>query len=168
MGLIALAYGAIAWDAPLPVGIRKGISFLDTESMSPGARHRWVWRLLGPVNGSVFVVAGLYIIWGTLSCRPLNLGIPNISGTIALSTWPGVVPAALVALGFGIYNARGMSAPALRVLYVLLTAFFGFACGQTAGFHTGLHATQWFVISLPALALSGFVWFLDRRLRGMG
>ena len=166
LGLMALTFGAIAWDLPLPGGFLEAISFLHTETAAPGARRRWTWRLLGPLNGSVFVIVGLYIIWGTLNCHPLNLGIPNISGAMAVTAWPGVTPATLFAGGLGIYNARQMNANATRVLYVLLVVAFGFAGGQAAGFHTGPHATQWGVVAFASLLLSCAVWFVDSRLRG--
>jgi len=40
-----------------------------------------------------------------------------------------------------------MSVPVSRPFCVVLMAAFGFAGGEAAGFHTGIHAAQWAVIS---------------------
>lgn len=81
LGLFALAFGAIAWDIQLPTPFSRAFNaVVDTAAAAPDAPRRWVWRLLGPLNGTVFVLAGAFLVWGAFACRSVNLGIPNISG----------------------------------------------------------------------------------------
>ena len=166
LGLMALTFGAIAWDLAVPTAFMRAFaSIVDTTPALPGAPRRWAWRIHGPLNGTVFVLVGAYTAWGTAQCRPLNLGIPALNGPLAWTPWIGQYPFMLFALGIAIYNARQMGVLATRIMYVLCTLGFSFAAGQAAGFHVGVHASQWGAISFAMLLLSGVAWFLDTRIR---
>jgi len=159
MGTLGLIMGAIAWDLSPPSGLLHAYSsIVDISPAALGSPHRWLWRLLGPLNGTLFVLAGLYMLWGALHCY----GIPDLSGPLALSDWPGITPWVLLVGAIGIYNARLLRGWPMRAFYVAGTFAFGFAGGQATGFHTRAHSTQWFVIATGALPFSGIAWFADK------
>lgn len=163
LGCGALMMGALAWNIPLPTRFKSLFSrVVDTEpALDSASSGQWVWKLLGPLNGSVFAFVGFYMIWGTLHCRHISLGVPDVHGPLAFTWWGGIYLAVAIAVGIGIYNARAYQNSFARALLVLGSFGFGLAGGEAAGFHVGVHAAQWEVIAFACWALIGISYWIE-------
>ena len=161
VGTLALFWGAVAWDLPLPKLLRSFVvTFAPADIDVPGS-NRNVVRFLGPLNGSVFVLMGAYIIWGKMHCGNWNFVLPNIVVPIAFSDWPMAYVFPVVAAGSTFWNTRGVEHLPMRLLTIAWMAFTGFATGQAAGFHTGVHAMQSGVVAFSSFVLMQLVaWVL--------
>ena len=157
IGTLALFWGAVAWDLRLPKVLRSIIVAFAPADIDQPSTNRNVVRFLGPFNGTAFVLAGAYIVWGKMHCGTWNLALPNIVGPIAFSDWPGVYVATVVAAAFTFWNTRGEENLPMRLVAIAWMAFTGFATGEAAGFHTGIHAMQWGVAAFSSFALMQLV-----------
>ncbi len=168
LGCGALTMGALAWKFPLPPRFRSIFTrVLDTNAaLDQASAGHWVWKVLGPINGTVFVLVGVYMIWRTLHCQHINLGIPDVHGPLAFTWWPGIYPAIAIATFIGFSNARSVKSRPAQVIGVLGTALFGLASGEAAGFHVGIHAAQWGVIAIVSLAFVLLAALIEARTSG--
>lgn len=159
-GCVALTMGALAWHFPLPRRYKVFLTHI-AEGAAPDSRGQRVWKILGPINGTVFIVVGAYTVWGTLLCRHVNLGIPDVHGPFAFTWWSGIYPAIAISTAIGIYNARTYHSWATRGILILAAFGFGLAGGEAAGFHVGIHAAQWGVIAVSCWLIIGATFVID-------
>lgn len=70
--------------------------------------------------------------------------------------WPGIWFGLGMGTLVGFQNAR-KKALIVAIPQVFLTACFGIAAGEAAGFHVGAYAGRWFAVAIICIALVGLI-----------
>ena len=140
--------------------------FLGLTRERSGPAALWVTRFLGPFNGTVFVIVGIYLTSYELQCGLRSVPIPPLIGPLAFRFWPPMIPFIAFAAVIGVLNSWRASLPQ-RVHAVLTTVLTAFCWAEAAAFHIGIEAQRWFAASVGVLVLSGIVAHLMRRSRNV-
>jgi len=174
LGPIALYFGILCWTRPDSNIVQYLVfsryptddeadpvsRFFGFTREMAGPANLLVWRLLGPLIGSVFTFVGLWITVSQIRC---GFQLPEVRSILGTLSWrdPSWI-FVLFAGAIGVWNGYRMQ-PILRELYIVLTVAFGLAASEAAAFHTGIQADRWFAMGMLALAFSGIVWYSNNR-----
>lgn len=127
-----------------------------------GSANMLVFRLIGPLIGTVFAVVGL---WVTISQFHCGEHFPDLRSLWGPLEWRRISFLFVVFAGLiGLWNGRQMR-PILRELCVFLALLFGVAASEAAAYHVGIQANRWFVIAMIAAVSSGVLWFVNSKFR---
>ncbi len=136
--------------------------FLGFTREQAGPVNLRVFKLLGPLNGGVFFLVG---VWLTITNVGCGVHLPNLFllfGTLSYSLSLGDLASMGISGGIGFWNSYRFGAR-WCVPIVLCALVFGFAGSQAAAFHTGIESSRWFAISMVALFLAGVLFIAYER-----
>ena len=126
-----------------------------------GPINMFMFRLLGPLIGAVFLVVGL---WVTISQIYCGGRFPDPRPLWGPLKWQHISFIFVIFAGLlGAWNARRIQQPVLRALCVLLIVLFGVAASEAAAFHAGIQADRWGAAAFLAAGSAGVVWFVSAR-----
>ena len=138
--------------------------FMGRTREHAGANNLAIGRFFGPLIGTIFTCAGL---WMTVSAIQCWAQPPYFRGLFRPLAWHALDATDLLFMVFGIvaglwygYKLR----PVLRFLYALLVLLSVAAAAEAAAFHIGPQAPRWFALAVLSAALSAGVFSLDGRL----
>ena len=127
-----------------------------------GPANMLVFRLLGPLIGTLFALIGL---WVTISQFHCGEHFPDLRSLWGPLKWQHISFFFVIIAGLiGVWNGRQMR-PVLRETYMLLTVLFGVAGSEAAAYHVGIQANRWSAVAMIAVGLSGILWFVSSKLR---
>ncbi len=102
-----------------------------------------VWRILGPLNGTIFLIVGCHMTASWLRCRSIQLpDYRPLLGPLEFRFWPPTILFMAFAGVIGFMNSwkKGILIASVSILGAVLLAFAG---GEAAGFHVGIQADRW-------------------------
>jgi len=117
-----------------------------------------VFRFLGPLNGGVFFVVGVWVTVHQILCGFHFPNVGGLVGSVEFKPWAPSIFFVLVATAIGFWNSFRMG-PVWCTIFVLLASAFGFAGSQSAAFHTGVQGERWFAIAI-LIAVSNTLLFV--------
>ncbi len=151
-------WGMLAVSMSLLLLVQRFLAWRGSKR-SPGGRQVDATSRFEKGALSVAIGVGFFVFGGTLTVRQIACGsYAQLPAFVSLgwTWWPGIWLAIAIGITVGIANARRLP-PIAGGITVLLSALFGVAVGQAAGFHTGPYASHWFVIALACLVFAAIV-----------
>jgi hypothetical protein len=138
--------------------------FFGWTQETSGPANMMVWRLLGPLNGSIFVLVGFWVTLSGILCRAPLPDLRPLLGPLEWRPWaPGWFFIAFC-IFIGVQRAYSMR-PVLRELTVLTALLIGVAAAEAAAFHTGIQAVRWFVLAIIPTVFLGALSLLSSRIK---
>lgn len=151
-GAFAVYSSVMVWVNPesrlskaLLAGWRSGLN---------GRLNATIQPYLGVVVGPVFIIAGVWDLWGQLHCANISREFTNLTALQFTFWWP-IVPFTVFAAGVGLANAvRYSLRPLSAIANTILCAAFGFCGAEAAAYHTGDMANRWATVAAISIVLS--------------
>ena len=133
---------------------------MTRESAGPAAL--WVWRFLGPINGSVFFVVGLWEVFGQTQCSSFHShNMLQIFGPLEFTFWPPTFLFAFFGGASAFWSNRNSGFP-WSLSFGLFGLCFGLAIGEAVGFHIGIQADRWFLVAIAVVILNVMLYAMQR------
>jgi hypothetical protein len=138
--------------------------FMGFTREHAGLNNLALGRFLGPLIGTIFTLAGLWMTVSWIHCGSHLPYVRALFGPLAWHALDGTyVVLVIFGVGIGVWNGHRMP-PVLREVYVSLLLFSSVAAAQAAAFHVGPQAPRWFALAALSGALSAGVFSLNGRL----
>jgi uncharacterized membrane protein YfcA len=138
--------------------------FMGFTREHAGRNNLALGRFFGPLVGTIFTLAGL---WMTVSAIRCWAQLPYFRAIFGPLAWHSVdatyITMVILTGAAGVWTGYKVRA-VLRELYVLLVLCFAVAAAQAAAFHVGPQAPRWFNVAVLSGVLSAGVLSLNRRL----
>jgi len=174
IGLFCIYIGIQAWRRPNSETVKSWLvdgyppesqadpisRFLGWTREKAGPTNINVFRILGPLNGSIFLGVGLWMIVANIGCFPRIPYLPL--GVLRFTFWPPMIPFAAFAAVIGVMNSWRIK-PVYREIEVLLSIVFGIAASEAAYYHVGAQSQRWFAVALVAAGLAALIRWLGSR-----
>ena len=127
-----------------------------------GPINMFMFKILGPVIGAVFVTVGVWVAISQVHCGEHLPDLKVLWGPLSwhrldVLSWFFVIGVGLI----GAWNARLMR-PGFRTLCILLLLLFGVAASQAAAIHVGMQANRWGAVAFLAVALVSVLSLVSR------
>jgi hypothetical protein len=137
--------------------------FFGLTKESAGSRDLGVWRVLGPLNGTIFVVVGTWITIAQIQCGFHLPDLRPLIGPVEVTYWAPSVP--FIAFAMAIAVSRSYrSGIGWCIADTTLVAAFAFAAAEAAAYHIGIQANRWFALAIVPLVATGLLYWLRTRL----
>ena len=176
IGAFVFYLGILAWRRPQSATVKSFLieGYPPEEQADPisrffgwtrekaGPANVGVFRILGPVNGSIFFIVGLWLTIANLACVSKLPALRLPLGPLHFTFWAPMVPFVAVAAMIGFMNAWRMK-PVYRELEVLLTVAFGIAGTEAAAYHVGVQAQRWGLAAAVFAVLAAAIRWFGRR-----
>lgn len=128
-----------------------------------GAQNLSVWRLLGPINGSLFFCLGVWTTVAQVRCGMHLAAFLALIGPLEIRPWAPSIVFILFAAAIGLWNTYRMGIFWCSI-FTTIAAGFGFAASQGAEFHVGVQAQRWFIVVAGLSLLQVVLYFIHSRM----
>lgn len=177
-GVFALYCGIMAWRRPESRFIQGQLfdRYEPEDAAGPVSRFFGLtreragpwnlagWRILGPLNGTIFVVVGIWITVAQILCGFHLPDLRPLIGPVEVTYWAPSIPFIGFAMAIAVWRSY-RSGIGWCIADTILVAAFAFAASEAAAYHVGIQANRWFTLAIVPLVATALLYWLRTRLR---